>query len=52
MSHKLEVVDHLLVLLGRVLLEFLQLGLEHINVSFELSPVHIRLTIDFVLKLR
>jgi hypothetical protein len=52
MGHEFEIVDHLLVFLGRVLLQLLEFLNKHINVSFELSPVHIRLTLYFILKLR
>ena len=51
MRHKFEIVNHLLVLLGRVFFKLLEFLNKHINVSLELTSIHIRLTLDFILEL-
>ena len=50
MGHEFEVLDHLFLFLGWILLEQFQLLLEDLKMVAELLPVHIRLSLDLVLE--
>ena len=51
MGHKLEVIDKVLILLGRILLEFLQFFLEYVEVNLEFFLVVFAASLYLVLEL-